>query len=822
MPVKKILKKTAIGFLCLAGLYMLLLAGAGIYVNTQKERIRNLIDVELREKLHGVVSIGDIDISVWKHFPFIAFRIHDFTLSDSVYNKPILRAKTMSTTFGLTGLLLSGKKIDDVIIEDASFHLFTDSAGYSNKYLLNFKKKHAASAAHSSGIEIREVKIKNLNLLVEDALKNKRISLLVNALDASVTQTGRVMQIAVNEKISMKNGLGFKLEKGSYLEDQIVEGNWLLKLNTDTKDLSFERTPVSINGHPFNLAGSFSFTADPVFKLSLDTKAVSFSQVKEIVTERIRQKISKVNLAGILDIEGLIEGSLLPGIKPYVSLNWKTENSSLKTHIAEFTGCNFSGNFMNRVDKDSVNDDANSRIVIPSFTGNWGEMKLAGKDISLTNLVSPFLRFNISSECHLQSLDNLFSMKGLSFREGTAKLNLFYSGIVTKDRSMLAEMEGKLSVSNGTVDYVPRGFTFTKCNGDIEFYKDSIHIPGFSCRYLKNEIHISAEGKNIRRNFLAGEHTRQPELKCILQSPYLDLEDFRALFAAKKQGVKKGRSGQGLTALSNKFDNLIDHGIIRLLIKVGDIRHRNLLAKNFEGDIRFGTGYWEIPSLSMNLSGGYIRLLGKIDETGNEKHTARVKVNMKDVDVKKLFFAFDNFGLADISHKNLQGNFSTIASINAGIDGSGKLVPESLSGVIDFSLKNGGLQNFAPLAHVKNYVFKKRNLEDVRFAEIKTRISISGTDMFINRMEVESNVFRLFLEGNYGLKGKNTDLLIQVPFSNFNKRNFSEEDMPVNKGIGKSPKNIWLRAMNNEEGKVKLTLTLNPKLKETNKKKAKA
>lgn len=821
MPVKKLLKRTAIGFLCLIGLYILLLAGAGIYVNTQKERIRNRIDVELRDKLHGIAVIKDIDISVWKHFPLIAFRIHDFTLSDSVYNKPILRAKTMSTTFSLTGLLFSGKKIDDVIIEDASFHLFTDSAGYSNKYLLNFKKQHTSSATHSSGIEIGEIKIKNLDLLVEDEPKNKRISLLVNDLDASITQTGRVMQIVLNEKISMKKGLGFKLEKGSYLEDQIVEGNWVLKLNRDAKHLSFERTLVTINGHPFNLAGSFSFTADPVFKLSVDTKAVSFSQVKAIVTAHIRQKISKVNLAGVLDISGLIEGSLLPGIKPYVSLDWRTEHSNLETHVAEFTGCNFSGNFMNRVNKDSVNDDANSRIVIPAFTGNWGQMKLSGKNISLTNLVSPFLHFNISSECPLQSLDSLFSMKGLSFREGTARLNLFYDGMVTKDRSMLAEMEGKLSVSNGTVEYVPRGFTFTKCNGDIEFYKDSIHIPGFSCRYLKNDIHIAAEGRNIRRNFLAGEHTREPELQCIVQSSYLDLEDFKPLFAARKQGAKKGRSGQNLTALSNKFDNLIDHGIIRLLIKVGDIRHQNLLAKNFEGDIRFGTGYWEIPSLSMNLSGGNIRLLGKIDETGNERHAARVKVNVTNVDVKKLFFAFDNFGLADISHKNLQGNFSTTATIIAGIDGRGKLVPASLLAVIDFSLKNGGLQNFAPLAQVKNYVFKKRNLEDVRFAEIKTRIDIKGPDMFINRMEIESNVFRLFLEGNYGLNGKNTDLLIQVPFNNFNKKNFSEEDMPVNKGIGRSTKNIWLRARNNEEGKVKLTLTLNPKLKETNIKKAK-
>ncbi|HNU89131.1 MAG TPA: AsmA-like C-terminal region-containing protein, partial [Ferruginibacter sp.] len=405
-----------------------------------------------------------------------------------------------------------------------------------------------------------------------------------------------------------------------------------------------------------------------------------------------------------------------------------------------------------------------------------------------------------------------------SFQDGTAKLNLFYDGPVTKDRSLLAEMEGKLSVSNGTVEYVPRGFTFRKCNGDIEFYKDSIRIPGFVCSYLKNEIHIEAEGKNIRRNFLAGQHTRQPELKCIVRSPYLDLEDFKPLFAAKKQRVNKGRSKQDLTALSNKFDDLIENGIIRLLVKVADIRHQNLRAKNFEGDIRFGTGYWEIPDLSMNLSGGYIRLLGKIEETGNDKHAAGVKVKVTNVDVKKLFLAFDDFGLEDISHKNLQGNFSTTASINAGIDGRGKLVPESLSGTIDFSLKNGGLQNFAPLAHVKNYVFKKRNLEDVRFAEIKTRIDIKGSDMFINRMEIESNVFRLFLEGNYGLKGKNTDLLLQVPFSNFNKKKFSEEDMPVNKGIGKAPKNIWLRAKNNEEGKVKLTLTLNPKLKENTKK----
>lgn len=813
MRFKKILRTVTITLVTLLGVYLLLLAGAAFYINRQKEHLRRKIETALRDNLHGQLSLKDFDVTFWRYFPSVGLRVTDFSLSDSVYHKPLFSVKTIATTFNPFSLLLSGKQIDDIIIEDAGFHLFTDSGGYSNKYLLTPRQRESGKRTVSSDLLLKKIRIGNLTMLIEDPRKNKRISLLVNKLDASIERNDSLMRISLQEDISMRQGLGFNLQKGSYFENQRISGDWVFNLGRRTQQLSFEKTTISVGGHPFGIAGNFRLGAKPEFSLQFSTRNIGFPLIQAIVTKHIRDKLGNVDISGVLDADGMVEGSLLPGVKPYVAINYRAGNNTLRTHMAAFTNCSFNGNFVNRVNADSVNDDANSRIRISDFTGNWSGIRLSGKQVVLTNLADPSLQFDLQSACTLQALDELFAMKQIRFLDGAAKIRLQYNGKVTKDRSMLEEIEGKLSISDGVVEYVSKGFMFSRCNGVVEFYKDSISIPGFRCSYLKNDIQVRMNGSNIRRAYLVGDRSRPPVLNCILQSGYLNLADFTPLFAGRKQRAKTPGSRQGLDLFSRKFDAMIANGIFRLAVTVNDIRHQNLQAKNFRGDIRFGNGYWDISALSMNFSEGRIRLSGSMVEQAGDRHEAGIRLSMDNVDVRKLFLAFDDFGLKDISHRHLQGSFSTSASMQAVITGKGSLASPGLRGTIDFSLRNGALFNFATLMHIKEYVFKKRNLEDVRFAEIKTRIDLNGEEMYINRMEISSNVFRLFLEGNYGLKGKNTDLLIQVPFSNFNKGNFDGETVPSNRGIGKAPKNIWLRAKNKDAGNVKLTLTLNPTLK---------
>ncbi|MEJ7672793.1 MAG: hypothetical protein WKF59_08775 [Chitinophagaceae bacterium] len=51
---------------------------------------------------------------------------------------------------------------------------------------------------------------------------------------------------------------------------------------------------------------------------------------------------------------------------------------------------------------------------------------------------------------------------------------------------------------------------------------------------------------------------------------------------------------------------------------------------------------------------------------------------------------------------------------------------------------------------------------------MKNRFEIKNQEVKINRMEIQSSVLSMFVEGIYGTKGT-TDISIQVPLSNIHK-----------------------------------------------------
>ncbi len=812
---KKLLKRTAIVAGIFIGLYLLLLLVAGIYINKKKAGILTSIQTELKEQLRGNVMIGDLDISVWRYFPSIAFRLNNVAVLDSVYNKPLLSAQKISTRFNPFSLLSSGKQIKNILIENGVFHIFKDSAGYSNSYLLQPKSstEPKQETSQPASMAIDKVSIKELAVTIEDAPGNKEISFVVNDLTAGISPDGDVLNISMQEMISMKKGLGLNLARGAYLEKQTLQANWEVQFDKKKKSITFGETDLRINNHLFVISGSFFLDKiDPKFGIAVKTKDLPYENANAILTDAIRQKTGLVQMKGPLTVDAKIEGSLLPNQEPLVEVHWKTANNTLTTAVASFTECSFEGSFMNSVNKDSAHNDPNSRITFNAFSGNWDGIKLNGKNITITNLLFPQINFDMYSNCTFEALDDKFALKDISFVSGTADVHLFYNGPM--NNAMLQDLEGELHVKNGTVLYVPRNFNFTNCNGDVAFYKDSISLQKFTCNYLENKLEVSAEGKNVRRKIIGGDMSQEAMVKCYVSSKYINLEDFKPLFDSPKQRVKVKKPTESFKAVAQKLDDILVNSIIAVQVKATDVKHQHLQAKNFDADIKFLPHQWEVAKISFDLAGGTVVTKGQLVNVSGNNHNATIGVKIDHVDVKKLLYAFDNFGQDAITQQHLTGSFSTTASLKAGINQLGKIVPASIYGNMDFSLKNGSLQNFPPLANLKTFVFKNRNMTDVRFAEIKDKLDFKGMEVYVNRMEIQSTVFRLFLEGNYDLAGKNTELLVQVPLSNLNNNSFDEENTPKNKGTkAKAGASVLLRAENDEKGNVKLKLTLRKKFK---------
>jgi hypothetical protein len=76
---------------------------------------------------------------------------------------------------------------------------------------------------------------------------------------------------------------------------------------------------------------------------------------------------------------------------------------------------------------------------------------------------------------------------------------------------------------------------------------------------------------------------------------------------------------------------------------------------------------------------------------------------------------------------------------------------------------------------------------------------MSGTQMHVSRMEVESTVVTMFIEGRYDLKDS-SDLSIQIPLSNLKKRDqdIPPENVGVDSKVGPS---VYLRVKPDKTGK---------------------
>jgi len=160
---------------------------------------------------------------------------------------------------------------------------------------------------------------------------------------------------------------------------------------------------------------------------------------------------------------------------------------------------------------------------------------------------------------------------------------------------------------------------------------------------------------------------------------------------------------------------------------------------------------------------------------------------VNDADIKKIFNSFGNFRQKLIKAENVSGKISAKVDLSAEIDDEFKIDTLTLKGGIELRIKNGKIMNFAPLVNMSTFIFKRRDFEEVGFAEISIRSSVFRSFLEIERMEIQSTVLSLFLEGRYSFTDS-TNLSVQIPLNNLKRRNknYKPENVGTDVKVGMS------------------------------------
>ena len=795
------LKLLKILLLSVVVLYLL----AYIYVTVNKKKIIAQVTTEISDNLNGDVKIKNADISFFKSFPRIAVEVKDISITDTlfpIHKHTFFTAKYFYVNLSIINLIRGKSPLHGLKVKQGSIFLFTDSTGYTNTYLLQSKKDPAGGPKKTNkNITLKNILLQQVRVTLLDLKKDKFHDVYVKQLKIKLDNDGENLLMDTKADFIVKS-LAFNVPRGTFLKEAIFAGNFEMQYGKKSQLLIFKNIEVELAGHAYNLTGSFDLgDKNPGFTLKINTKNVLYDDVKKLLPHRIDSSLSQVSVSSPINAETSLYGPLKGG-EPYIVARWQVKDASLKTMFMDFEHASFSGFYKNEVTAGLPRKDPNSIISISDFTGDWHGLKVTSNAIEILNLFTPQLTCDLHSAFPLTSLNEVTNSESVKLVSGNGEVTLNYKGPVERNNNTNSFLNGSINFKNGKLLYNPRNVLMTDISGLLHFKNSNVVIENIQCNVLDNKIVMNGTANNVLT--LINSEPNKVNINYNIYSPSLNLAAFKYLLQSRKQVSAPAKNKLG--KMSSQLDELLEKSRIDLELKADRLSYNKVNGAGLNANITILQDRYILNDVRMNLADGSMGLKGQLVNVSSGRHNAAIDARMQNINVQKLFYAFGNFSQDAITDKQLQGMLTANAALNIDINNDGQVLPASSKGSIDFSLKNGVLNNFEPLKKIQKIIFKNRDFDNVTFAELKNKLEINKGEIKINRMEVQSSVLSFFVEGLYSPRG-NTDISIQVPFSNLKKRD--DDYKPENIGVDKKGgRGIFLRGQPGSDGNIQFKLDL--------------
>ncbi len=775
------------------------------YVIINKRSIIKQVTEKIEKKINGNVTIGDVNLSILSTFPKIAVVLHNVSVTDTMFARhhhAFFRGELVYIELGIINLIKKQPALRGLKIEKGAYYLYTDSSGYTNTYLI----KPKSNASETSGgtksnaqNDLESIVLKDVSIIDDDAVNTKLYNFYVNKLKLKLEEKDSTTFFSAKCDMLVHN-LAFKTANGSFLKEKKFEGNFDFRYNKKVNQLQFDSIDIKLAGQPFNLSGRFDLVGpEPQFILNVHTRQISYNFAKTLLPPKIDSALSLVSLDKKLDADAKISGPLNGG-DPLLLVTWNVGHSGLNTPFLNFDDASFTGYFTNEVVVGVPRRDPNSKIVINNFAATWSGFPISSGNIEVLNLFKPVMTCDLASSFPLKKINDMLGSNSIQIQDGEGTIDVTYKGPIEKNTTTNSLLNGELAFKNGNILYVPRGVEMKDVTGRLIFKNSDVYIQNLQCNVLNTKFVMNGEAKNLLT--LMNTEPNKATIDWNIYTPSVNLSSFTYL-------LKKRKSSGHIKSHKNKMNNIddvLDEGSLHVKLHADKLSYRKFFATDVLADVLLMQDDYKIDNVSMNSAGGHIHLDGSLILQKDNYHQAKANILLDNVDVSKVFESFNNFGQDGIKAENLEGKLKAKIVAALAIDDDGKAYPNSVTSVVDFSLSNGALNNFEPVQKLQTFVFKNRDFQNIRFAELKDKLEIANDEIKINRMEIESNVLSMYVEGIYSMKGK-TDMSIQVPLSNLKKRD--ADFIPKNKGAdNKGGASIYIRGRPGSDGNIQFKLDL--------------
>jgi hypothetical protein len=795
--------------LYILGFFVFLLAIAYGTAQYYRPRILEALNTELNNSINGEFKIGDLDFTVFERFPNISISVKDAYLRGPYYNRyhhDLFSTNRVYVHIGLLELFRGTVSLKSLVVKGGTIFIYRTKDGTTNlDAFAKPGKPKVEKAAPGSGpsIALERVQFQDTRFSFIDSLKEKSFDIQFLRTNIQIERSDSSRQVTMAGKMHF-GGLVFNGKKGGYLVDTPTEAMLNLEFMPGRKQLVIHPSELAFERSAVQLKGQFNFSSPGDFQLSIASDKLDYDEALTLLTRALQEKLSRYQLKGPVEISVNLIGTLAPGAEPRIDIHFATANSSFATGRIKASDLSFDGSFTNHVDSTKDFNDANSRLRMDSLSAKLMNVPVEAK-VTITDLKNPHLLLESRSRLNLQDLNHESDTARIRFLSGVASADVAFDGALkeymdTLRTSYTGKLKGRVTITNGSAELKSQAKKFEQINFQVRFDEKRMELDKMNLVVNGNAIQLKGSVDGFVPFFLVPSEKGYVNLS--VYSPRLDLASLKKN-KTNVPRIAKVSKGTGRRKISNLLDVLNHKMNFDLAIKVDEMVSGPFKANQVIGKITMNKDRFAARPLSMKFADGTVGLSLELTELDQPVNPMVLTADIKDADIRKFFAGFNNFSQGTIKSDNLSGTIQSHVQMNALVDDQFMVIRPTMRGNVDFKLQNGKLSDFEPLQNMSNFLFKKRDFSDVDFAEVNCNFKLLGSTLDIGRMEVQSSVVTLFLEGRYSLVDS-TDLSIQVPLSNLKKRdkNYVPENVGTDAKVGPS---VFLRASKNKDGKMSIT-----------------
>lgn len=233
--------------------------------------------------------------------------------------------------------------------------------------------------------------------------------------------------------------------------------------------------------------------------------------------------------------------------------------------------------------------------------------------------------------------------------------------------------------------------------------------------------------------------------------------DFDQLFSYRPQ---KNSVASQHEAAFNIFE--LPFSEMDLSINVNQLNYHRLLISDFSMNGRMQKDHFVyLDTLQFNTAGGQLHMRGYFNGSQPEHIYFSPKIRVKNMDLDRLLFKFDNFGQDQLLSENLHGKLS--GQIEGKVELHPDLVPiiEDSELSMDVEIVEGSLKNFQLFNSLSDY-FTDKNLNLVRFDTLQNTLRLKNGELIIPAMTINSSLGYFEISG-LQRTDQSMDYTIRIP-----------------------------------------------------------